>query len=71
MVRALVGYAVLAIVGIIAIKFLLAAVGIVWQLAWAVLWLALLGFIFYLILKVISPKTARKVKDAVRGEQSQ
>lgn len=70
MVRALVGYAVLAIVGIIAIKFLLAAVGIVWQLAWAVLWLALLGFIFYLILKVISPKTARKVKDAVRGEQS-
>ncbi len=71
MVRALVGYAVLAIVGIIAIKFLFAAVGIVWQLAWAVLWLALLGFIFYLILKVISPKTARKVKDAVRGEQSQ
>ena len=71
MVRALVGYAVLAIVGIIAIKFLLAAVGIVWQLAWAVIWLALLGFIFYLILKVISPKTARKVKDAVRGEQSQ
>jgi hypothetical protein len=71
MVRALVGYAVLAIVGIIAIKFLLAAVGIVWQLAWAVLWLALLGFIFYLILKLISPKTARKVKDAVRGEQSQ
>ncbi|MEE8193182.1 MAG: hypothetical protein V3T74_10585 [Gemmatimonadales bacterium] len=71
MVRALVGYAVLAIVGIIAIKLLLAAVGIVWQLAWAVLWLALLGFIFYLILKVISPKTARKVKDAVRGEQSQ
>ena len=71
MVRALVGYAVLAIVGIIAIKFLFAAVGIVWQLAWAVIWLALLGFIFYLILKVISPKTARKVKDAVRGEQSQ
>ena len=70
MVRALVGYAVLAIVGIIAIKFLFAAVGIVWQLAWAVIWLALLGFIFYLILKVISPKTARKVKDAVRGEQS-
>jgi len=71
MVRALVGYAVLAIVGIIAIKFLFAAVGIVWQLAWAVIWLALLGFIFYLILKVISPKTARKVKEAVRGEQSQ
>jgi len=71
MVRALVGYAVLAIVGIIAIKFLFAAVGIVWQLAWAVIWLALLGFIFYLILKVISPKTARKVKEAVRGEQYQ
>ena len=70
MVRAVVGYAVLAIVGIIAIKFLFAAVGIAWQLAWGIIWLAVLGFIFYLILKVVSPKTARKVKDAVSGDKS-
>jgi hypothetical protein len=68
MIRAILGYAVLAIVGIIAIKLLFATLGIVWQLVWAVLWFAFLGFIFYLILKVISPRTATKVRDAVRGE---
>jgi len=68
MIRAILGYAVLAIVGIIAIKLLFATLGIVWQLVWAVLWFAFLGFIFYLILKVISPRTANKVRDAVRGE---
>ena len=33
-----------------------------------VLWLAALGFVFYLILKIISPETARRVKDKIRGE---
>jgi hypothetical protein len=32
------------------------------------LWLAALGFVFYLILKIISPKTARRVKETIRGE---
>jgi hypothetical protein len=69
MVRALLGYAVLAIVGIIAIKLLFGALSVVWSLIWAVLWLALLGFVFYLILKVVSPPTAKKIKDAVRGPE--
>ena len=68
MIRAILGYAVLAILGIIAIKLLFATLGIVWQLVWAILWFAFLGFIFYLILKVISPRTATKVRDAVRGQ---
>lgn len=68
MVRALVGYSVLAVVGIIALKLLFGILSIAWSLLWAALWLAALGFVFYLILKIISPNTARRVKDTIRGE---
>lgn len=68
MVRAIVGYSVLAILGILALKLLLGLLSIAFSLLWAVLWLAALGFIFYLVLKVISPNTARRVKDTIRGQ---
>ncbi|UCF40448.1 MAG: hypothetical protein JSW43_12060 [Gemmatimonadota bacterium] len=68
MARALVGYAVLAVVGIIALKLLFGVLSIAWSLLWVALWLAALGFVFYLILKIISPETARRVKDKIRGE---
>jgi hypothetical protein len=68
MVRALVGYAVLAVVGIIALKLLFGVLSIAWSLLWVALWLAALGFVFYLILRIISPQTARRVKDTIRGE---
>jgi hypothetical protein len=68
MVRALIGYAVLAIVGIVALKLLFGLLSVAFSLMWAALWLAALGFVFYLILKVVSPKTARRVKDKIRNQ---
>ena len=62
MVRAVVGYSVLAVVGIVALKLMFGLLGLAFQLIWAVLWLAALGFIFYLIIKIISPSTAKKVR---------
>ncbi len=70
MVRALVGYSVLAIIGIFALRLLLGLLSIAFSLLWAVLWLAVLGFIFYLVLKVISPNTARRVKETIQGESN-
>ena len=67
MVRAVVGYSVLAVVGIIALKLLFTLLGLAFKLIWAVLWLAALGFIFYLIIKIISPRTAQKVRDTIQG----
>lgn len=67
MIRTLVGYSVLAVVGIIALKLLFGLLSIAFSLLWAVLWLAVLGFVFYLILKVISPRTANRVKDTIKG----
>lgn len=68
MIRALIGYAVLAVIGIIALKLLLGLLSIAFSLLWAVLWLAALGFIFYLVLRIISPGTAKRVKDTIKGQ---
>jgi hypothetical protein len=32
-----------------------------------VLWLAAIGFIFYLVLRVISPSTADKIREMIKG----
>ncbi len=68
MVRAVVGYSVLAVVGIVALKLMFGLLGLAFQLIWAVLWLAALGFIFYLIIKIISPSTAQKVRETIKGD---
>ncbi len=68
MVRAVVGYSVLAVVGIVVFRLMLGLLGLAFQLTWAVLWLAALGFIFYLIIKIISPSTAKKVRDTIKGD---
>lgn len=68
MLRTIIGYAVLAILGILALKLLFGLLSIAFTLFWALLWLALLGFIFYLVLKVISPSTAQRVKEKIKGE---
>ena len=68
MVRAVVGYSALAVIGIVVLKLLFGLLGMAFQLIWAFLWLAALGFIFYLIIKIISPSTAAKVRETIRGD---
>ncbi len=68
MVRAVVGYSALAVIGIVVLKLLFGLLGMAFQLIWAVMWLAALGFIFYLIIKIISPSTAAKVRETIRGD---
>jgi len=67
MVRTLVGYSVLAVIGVVAIKLLMGILGFAFSLLSSLLWLAAIGFLIYLVLRVISPKTASKVKDAING----
>ncbi|HEX9692870.1 MAG TPA: hypothetical protein VGA22_12315 [Gemmatimonadales bacterium] len=70
MIRPLVGYAALAVIGIIALKLILGVLGFAFKLMWGFLWLAALGFIFYLVLKIISPSTAKRVKEKIRGDEA-
>ena len=69
MMRTILGYALFAILGLVALKLVFGLLSIAFTLFWAALWLAVLGFIFYLVLKVISPRTAERVREAIKGEQ--
>jgi membrane protein implicated in regulation of membrane protease activity len=65
MIRTLAGYAVVGVVGIIVFRLLFGLIGFAFSLLWTLLWLAALGFVFYLVLKLINPDAARRMRDKV------
>lgn len=71
MVRTLAGYSVLAIIGIVALKLIVGLMGFAFSLLMSVLWLAAIGFVFYFILKVISPSAARRIREMIRGREAE
>ena len=71
MVRTLAGYSVLAIIGIVALKLIVGLLGFAFSLLMSLLWFAAIGLVFYFILKVISPNTARRVREMIRGKEAE
>lgn len=69
MIRTLTGYAVVGVVAIIVLKLLFGVIGFVLSLVWTLFWLAAIGFLFYLVLKIVSPDTARRVREKVAGRE--
>ena len=69
MFRTIFGYAVLAVIGFLALKLVFGLFGFVLSLAMSLLWFAAIGFVFYLVLKLISPSTARRVREMVKGQE--
>jgi hypothetical protein len=67
MLRNLFGFAVLAIVTVFVLKVVLGLFGLVLGLLGAVLWLAFIGFIIYLVLKLFAPNTAARVREVIAG----
>ena len=67
MIRRVLLFAVLAIAALIVIKVAFALLGVMIGLAVAALVLAALGYFFYLLLRVVSPKTADRVREIIRG----
>jgi uncharacterized membrane protein len=68
MVRSLFGFAVFAVVAILASKLLFGLLGVALGLVGKLLWLAFLGWLFYLVLKLFAPETARNVKETITGK---
>jgi hypothetical protein len=66
MFRSLLGYAVLAVVAYFALQIVLGLFGIVVGLFFKLLWLAAIGFIVYLVIRVLSPSTADKIADTMQ-----
>jgi hypothetical protein len=67
MFRSILGFAVFAVVALLAIKLLFGVFGIVIGLATTLLVWAAFGFLIYLGLRVISPSTAEKLRDLIKG----
>lgn len=68
MFRTVLGFALLAIVAFFALNLFFGLFGIALHLVGKLLWLAFLGFIVYLVLRVFAPATADKVKEAISGK---
>jgi len=69
MIRSLIGYAIFAVVAILALKLVFKLLGLAFGLFWALLWFAFIGFLFYLVLRVFSPGTADQIRDMIKGKQ--
>jgi len=67
MFRSILGYAVFAIIALVAIKLVFGLLGIAIGLAMTLLVWAAFGFLAYLGLRVISPRTADRVRDLIKG----
>jgi hypothetical protein len=67
MFRSILGFALLAVVAWLALSLILNLFGFVVGLAMKLLWLAAIGFLFYLALRLISPSTADKLRDMIKG----
>ena len=70
MFRSILGFAVLAIVAWLALKLVFAIAGSLFGLAATVLTLAVIGFFFYLALRILSPATADRVRDMIKGRST-
>ncbi len=67
MFRSLIGFAVFAVISIFLVKVFFGLFGLVLGLIGTIVWLAVVGFVVYLILKMFSPDTAARVREMVSG----
>ena len=70
MFRSILGFAVLAVVAWLALKLVFGILGSLFGLAMTVLWLAAIGFLFYLALRLVSPSTADKLRNMIKGRSA-
>jgi hypothetical protein len=70
MFRSLFGFALLAIVAWFALQLFLGLFGIFLGVLGKILWLAFLGFLVYMVLRIFAPGTADRVKEVISGKPS-
>ncbi|HET8624161.1 MAG TPA: hypothetical protein VFM14_11400, partial [Gemmatimonadales bacterium] len=68
MLRTLAGFALFAIVAVVAFKLLMGLFGAFLGLLMSVLWFAFLGWLFYLALKILAPGTAARIREVITGK---
>ena len=67
MFRSIFGFAIVAVLAWLGLKIVFGILGGLIGLAMTILWLAALGFLFYHVLRVVSPSTADKIREMIKG----
>ena len=67
MFRSILGFAIFAVLAFFALNLVFGLLGIALGLAMKLLWLAAMGFFIYLALRIVSPSTADRIRDAIKG----
>ena len=70
MFRNLVGFAIFAVVALLAFKLLFGLFGLALGLLISLAWLALWGWLFYLVIRVLSPTTADRIREMISGREA-
>jgi hypothetical protein len=70
MLRSILGFALFAVVAWFGLKIVFSLLGGLIGLAMTVLYLAALGFLFYLAIRILSPSTADRIRDMIRGRRA-
>jgi len=70
MTRSFAGLAVLAIVGILVLKVLVAIIGVTMSLVGTLIGLGVLALVIYLILRIVAPGAASRMREAVGEPES-
>ena len=65
----LLGYSLLAIVGIFAWRILTSLFGMLVGLVFSLLSLAFMGFVIYLAIRLFSPSTADRIQEMLSGKK--
>jgi hypothetical protein len=68
MIRRILGFAVIAIVALLVFKIALGLLGVLIGLTVSVLVLAAMGYAFYLVIRVLSPTTAARIRNVIRAQ---
>ncbi|HYK83643.1 MAG TPA: hypothetical protein VEU55_10920 [Gemmatimonadales bacterium] len=67
MFRSILGFALFAVVAFVALNLVFGILGGLVGLALWVLKLAAIGVLLYLVLRVVSPSTADRIRDMIKG----
>jgi hypothetical protein len=70
MIRKILGFAALAFVALIVLKIALGLLGVIIGLSISLLVFAAIGYGFYLVLRLLSPKTADRIRETIRGRRA-
>jgi len=66
MFRSILGFAILAVAVWLTLPIVFGLMGTLIGLVVSVLWLAAIGYVLYLVLRVVSPNSAARVRETIR-----